>query len=460
MEERSVVVVGLSTDITTDKLVTQFSRAGNIQKSALVIGTDHKPTGKAYIVFSLKDSAKVAIQQFGDGDVTVSAVSSADHAEFNALIPPESPLEALVQAFQALSPADQAALFAKLIPTQAGATVKSEPLSGTGDGSVAFARGKKISPLDIKPEPGVAASAPASLSGRSPSSGVYHHVDGPVLLHEEPKLPIFSGSGKECTFGRWKYEVNCLLEDENLSDSVVTAAARKSLRSPAADVLCRLGTNASATAIAHKLESIYGSVQSGETLLERFYSEPQNAKENCAKWSCRLEDLIYQAAGKGAIDRSAVPNQLKKRFWSGLKDKRIKDALRSQVDSLTFEELLSEARVLEEEYSPEDKKDVVLHQVTESDPKMDLLLQKIAKMESQIEQLHKQQSKLQKGTNQSSQSGSKDSKAKIVKCDKCDQTGHLAFGCRKGTDVKCYKCDLKGHIAPACRNRRSDLNSQ
>ena len=178
------------------------------------------------------------------------------------------------------------------------------------------------------------------------------------------------------------------------------------------------------------------------------------------QWSCRLEDLIYQAAGKGAIDRSAIPNQLKKRFWSGLKDRRIKDALRSRVDSLTFEELLSEARILEEEYSPEDKADVVLHQVTESDPKMDLLFQKIAKMESQLEQLHKQQTKLQKETNQSSQSGSKGSKAKIVKCDKCDQNGHLAFGCRKGTNVTGYKCDAERHIAQACRNRRSDLNSQ
>ena len=455
-----MVVTGLSADITTDKLTTQFSQAGNIQKSALVLDNDRKPTGKAYIVFSSKDSADVAKQQLWDGDVTVRAIPSSDRAEFEALIPQESPLEALLQAFQALSPADQAALFARLIPTQAGAaTVKSEPPTDTDDGTETYAQGKKTSSLAIKPEPGETSSAPAPLPGRSPSSGVYQHVDGPVLLHEEPKLPIFSGSGKECTFGRWKYEVNCLEEDASYSASVVTTAVHKSLRSPAADVLCRLGINASSASIVQKLESIYGSVQSGETLLERFFSEPQHPKkENCAQWSCRLEDLIYQAAGKGAIDRSAVPKQLKKRFWSGLKDMRIKDALRTRVDSLSFEELLSEARVLEEEYSPGERTDAVLHQVTESDPKMDLLFQKIAKIETQLEQLQ-QQSKQKKKT-KSSQPESKSSKDKVVKCEKCDQKGHLSFGCRMGTNVTCYKCNVEGHIAPACRNKHSDLNSQ
>ena len=437
--------------------MVQSKRSSIFLKSALVMDNDRKPTGKAYIVFSSKDSADVAKQQLWDGDVTVRAIPSSYHAEFHALIPQESPLEALLQAFQALSPADQAALFAKLIPTGAGAAVKSEPPSDTDDGSATYADGK-ISSLDIKSEPGEAASAPAPLLGRSHSSGVYH-ADVPVLLHEEPKLPIFSGSGKECTFGRWKYEVLCLQEDKSYSASVVATAVRKSLRSPAADVICRLGTNASSAFIVQKLESIYGSVQSGETLLEKFFSEPQHPKkENCAQWSCRLEDLIYQAAGKGAIDRSAVPKQLKKRFWSGLRDMRIKDALRSRVDSLSFEELLSEARILEEEYSPGDKTDAVLHQVTESDPKMDLLFQKIAKIEKQLEQL--QQQHKQKKNTKSSQPDSKSSKDQVVRCEKCDQEGHLSFGCRQGANIICHKCKSEGQTAPACRNKRSDLNSQ
>ena len=462
MEDRSIVVEGLSTETTTAKLATQFQQFGNIEKSAMVLGMDNKPTGKAYVVYTSKNSVRTAMQQFSEENVTVRPVSSTDHAEFCALIPEESPLEALLLAFQALSATDQAALFAKLNPGKSLEFPKAEVSGATADGgTVPVSQLREPSSTTIKQEPGIVASAPASLSGQSHSGNVFHHADGPIVLHEEPKLPYFSGSGKECTFGRWKYEVNCLQEDGNYLASAVTTAVRKSLRSPAADILCRLGIGATSSEIVHKLESIYGSVQSAETLLERFYSEPQLPKnETCAQWSCRLEDLIYQAAGKGAIERSAVPKHLKTRFWSGLRDKRIKDALRSRVDSLTFEELLSEARILEEEYSPEVKSDAVLHQVTEPDSMMKQLFQKIAKMETQLEQLQKQQQKQTKPKNQPSHSGSKESKDGIVKCEKCDQQGHLTFGCRQGANVTCYKCHAAGHIAKAFRNAHATLNSQ
>ena len=461
MENRAVVVTGLSEQMTNDELATLFKQAGQIEKSAIVLGPGHKATGKAYVVYTAADSAQAAIQTLTDETVKVKAISSTDRAEFQALFPDESAEVTLLKALQALSPAQLADILGKLNPVQPSTLaqpIKKETSTDSIGAAVEDYSLPKPLSLGIKTEPGM--DLPPSTSARSHDSGASPYGNAPVLLHEEPKLPYFSGSGKECTFGRWKYEVSCLA-DQNYSASTVATAVRRSLRSPAADVLTHLGIRATTDDILRKLTSIYGSVQSGDTLLERFYSEPQRPKESCAQWSCRLEDLIYQAAAKGAIDRPAVPQQLKKRFWSGLKDKRIKDALRHDVDVMSFEELLSEARVLEEEYSPtEEKSDARLHQVTDSDDKMDQLFKQLAKMQTQLDQLQKQQGQQKQQPKQTSKSESSGCDKKVVICEKCEQGGHLAFGCRRGKNVTCYKCNSEGHIAKACRNPRSALNTQ
>ena len=458
MENRAVVVTGLSEHMTNDELATRFKQAGQIDKSAIVFGPGRKATGKAYVVYTAVDSAQAAIQTLTDENVKVKAISSTDRAEFQALFPDESAEVTLLRALQALSPEQLANILGKLNPVQPP-TLDQPIKTETSTESIGAAAGDYTlpKPLGIKTEPST--SLPPSTSASSHDRGASPYGNAPVLLHEEPKLPYFSGSGKECTFGRWKYEVRCLAE-QNFSTSTVATAVRRSLRSPAADVLTHLGIGATTEDILKKLSSIYGSVQSGDTLLERFYSEPQGHKEKCAQWSCRLEDLIYQAAAKGAIDRSAVPQQLKKRFWSGLKDKRIKDALRHDVETMTFEELLSEACVLEEEYTPaEGKSDAMLHQVTDSDDKMDQLFKQLAKMQSQLDQLQKQQGQQKQQPKQTPKPESGGDK-KVVVCEKCELKGHLAFGCRKGKNVTCYKCNSEGHVVKACRNPRSALNTQ
>jgi len=39
-----------------------------------------------------------------------------------------------------------------------------------------------------------------------------------------------------------------------------------------------------------------------------------------------------------------------------------------------------------------------------------------------------------------------------LKCFRCQEEGHLAFGCRHGMPVSCFKCNKTGHISKACRS--------
>ena len=98
------------------------------------------------------------------------------------------------------------------------------------------------------------------------------------------------------------------------STTTVMEAVRKSLKSPAADVLTKLGIHPTVAQVIKKLESIYGSVLSGPAILEKFYKEEQG-DISCAKWSTTLEDWIYQAAAKKAVPAASISSTLKHKFW-------------------------------------------------------------------------------------------------------------------------------------------------
>lgn len=245
---------------------------------------------------------------------------------------------------------------------------------------------------------------------------------------------------------RWKYEVNCIDEEPKYSASTVKEAVRKSLKSPAADVLCKLGINPSVDQVVNKLQSLYGSVLSGPAILERFYKE-QQGDVSCAKWSITLENWIYQAAEKKAIPVSSISLTLKHKFWSGLEDKNIKNALRNRYEDVEFEQLVAESRAIEEENAAPQKSKVKSQQITESEnSKLDAILKKMERMEADIKHLKEERKE--------KQAAPPVSRKEPVRCTKCHLEGHLFYGCKKGEDVICHRCNSKGHLAHACRNRK------
>ena len=214
-----------------------------------------------------------------------------------------------------------------------------------------------------------------------------------------------------------------------------------------------------------KLESIYGSVLSGQTLLQRFYSETQKQDESCAEWACRLEDIAYQAQKKMSL--ADVKTLLVNQFWTGLSDHRIKEALRHQRGGTSFQAFVIQARELEEEFQDKTTTAVkgrIKPQVNKP-TEIELLSSLVQKMDSRMSKMEEQMKNLagmqpqQHHVNYASYPGNQQANGTIVGCHKCGQDNHLPFGCRQGTSVICYQCGMVGHISQSYKTQSASLNS-
>ena len=101
--------------------------------------------------------------------------------------------------------------------------------------------------------------------------------------------------------------------------------------------------------VMRRLQSLYGTT-SGDTLLELFYSQPQEEGESFIAFCTRLEECVYAAAEKGAVQVDAIPAMLRSRFGAGLVDSDVKNTLRPRKHILDIEELVKEARALTDEF--------------------------------------------------------------------------------------------------------------
>ena len=111
-------------------------------------------------------------------------------------------------------------------------------------------------------------------------------------------------------------------------------------------------------------------------------------------------------------------------------DQTIKDVLRHQYKVFSFEQVLTEARVVEEEKSSGQKEKTKSHQVTGAgNSKLDLILKKIEQMDADMKELKKGRSK------------AVDNKKKgPVKCTKCNLEDHLDLGMQAGS--RCHMLSL------------------
>ena len=287
-------------------------------------------------------------------------------------------------------------------------------------------------------------------------------------IGDVPKLPPFSGlKDKDTSFGRWRFEVKALRRI--VPDHIAVRAIYRSLKSPAADAVL-YEEDADVTQILMKLEALYGLVISGDALMTKVYSEPQKSEEDCTQWATRLENLCYQAVEKEAIGRSSVMKMITSRFWAGLRNVNIKNALREQKNVLTMNELVSRARELEEEFSVQTeskKQESRSHQQqTPNEPHIRQLMKKMdtvmtlisrnatsSKQATQPNSQQNTQPNSQQNTHPNSQQNTQSNTQQkpSIRCHKCHDEGHLSFGCRQGTEITCYRCKKKGHISRACR---------
>ena len=120
-----------------------------------------------------------------------------------------------------------------------------------------------------------------------------------------PKLPSFSGITPtpkgEVNFDVWCFEVNCILEGNMVSDVVLFQSIRNSLKDQARSMLMNVGSEASSSDVLKYFSNFYGSVLSGEDLMQSFYNDCQKDVDTIASYGARLEHTLSKAVLKGHV---------------------------------------------------------------------------------------------------------------------------------------------------------------
>ena len=190
-----------------------------------------------------------------------------------------------------------------------------------------------------------------STKGKDPSI----HV-----ITQLPQVSKFSGEvkGDQVPFDLWRYEVKSLMEDDINERETIFQAVRKSLRGEASRVAMRLGPGASLQELLVKLEGIYGTIDSGEDILAKFYAASQQEKEDVVSWGFRLENILDKAIEQKLVSKVGASEMLRSKFWTGLK-RPLKDANRGHFESgMIYDELRVKARRVEQEHGMSNETDV------------------------------------------------------------------------------------------------------
>ncbi len=163
----------------------------------------------------------------------------------------------------------------------------------------------------------------------------------------KPTLTPFSGMEptprNECSFEIWALEVESLMPV--YPDYLVSQAIRHSLKGEARRGLLSLSALATSQEIMTKMESVFGNVVSGESVLQQFYCAVQTDGETVTSWGLRVEEILQKAIRKGHIHPEQRNNMLRTKFWRGLRSTDLKNATRMYFESESnFEALRKKVR--------------------------------------------------------------------------------------------------------------------
>lgn len=337
-----------------------------------------------------------------------------------------------------------------------------------------------------------------------------------TVSSQTPRISIFYGdvdtlTKGEVVYDQWKYEVISLVKSKTYKEDVVLQAVRRSLKGEALRILMRLGTDPSVDHILHKFESVYGVIDTRESILSDFYAARQLEKEDVTTWSCRLEDLLGKAIEKGLVPPTEINDMLKGMLWKGLRVD-LKDICGYKFERIhDFDRLRVELRKIETDHYGDQKKGstrgvskgVVQSKDMEMKKEVDDLKQVVASMSEnmtlmndQLKAITAQQQLIrnnwqgynnqphnpQKGQQQQQGARFKGNKGRgkkqktkenpnatntdtqpepskgDVTCYVCGQKGHMKWQCRQNTDVTCYRCHQPGHYQWQCNLRQDYLN--
>ena len=109
--------------------------------------------------------------------------------------------------------------------------------------------------------------------------------------------------------------------------------------------------------IISKLESLFGNVASGLSILQEFFTAAQNSDETVTMWGLRIEEILQRAIEKGEVPSERRNHLLKDKFWRSLHNFDLKIATKVYFDKITdFEVLRSKVR--------EEERELKTHKIT------------------------------------------------------------------------------------------------
>jgi len=283
-----------------------------------------------------------------------------------------------------------------------------------------------------------------------------------------PKFSVFFGDKGEMTWPSFKFEVETLRAEKVYSDEQISIGLMKALKGSANDKIRRLGGKVSPDLIMRTLEDSYGSIESKETIMCKFYTCVQKKGESVEGFASRLEEYFSDAVQLGALKRTDR-EVLKGKLYGGL-TQEIKQTARYIFDrQQEYAEFKLELRRLEAEMNVRNSPDRMPGKAAvkvEESREMQEMKELLRKMNARIEDLESEKRetgfKIQvrgqgvdmgrgrgRGNYRPSRPLSRDTF--VPTCFFCNRRGHVRTNCPELlATVVCYRCNQKGHRQQDC----------
>jgi len=156
----------------------------------------------------------------------------------------------------------------------------------------------------------------------------------------------------DISYSEWRFEVQCLSIDPDVSPNVLTQAIRRSLRGTARKMLIPLGPRVRTKDILTKLDILFGDISTNEMIMQEFFNSYQKPEETVTTFGCRLESMLQSAIDGGYLQRKAKNELLRHKFWTSLYSDKLKSQTRHKYDTIQdYDVLLRELRKIEKELS-------------------------------------------------------------------------------------------------------------
>lgn len=304
----------------------------------------------------------------------------------------------------------------------------------------------------------------AASKGAIPKASSTHHY---------PRISTFYGEENkgEVSWPTFKFEVEALMAENIFSKEQILLGIRRAIKGSASDVLRRLGIGVDIKVVMEKLQSTFGSIESEETILRKFYACQQESSESVTAYAARIEEILERAVALGGMKKDS-DKILKRVFYQGLKP-TIKHMAFSKCDTIEdYDRFKIEVRKIEADLEiplKEEKKKCNAMINTEKREKSEMTEVKelLHKLNDRIDRLEKCKDD---ATNKYPSTGNFNMSTRGYRP---YRGGYRGRGMTRGRGESgngrgdyrpmrptgsnimqptCYSCGLKGHIARNCPN--------